>query len=186
MQPDRRASLKALAVLSGLSMLPIPLSVTPLPTTPEWLILVYMNGKNSLAADAIDDFMEMSAIGSSKAMSIIVQLRIDDPSCNPSTYDGWSGIKRHLINKVTRPIVKKVLVHVGGARISTADIGVIATLDDSIAWGTAKYPAEKKDSRHLESWIGGASSPRQKHASSPCRRAICVSPPGAFGATNLR
>lgn len=145
MQPDRRASLKALAVLSGLSVLPMPLVAAPSPTTPEWLILVYMNGKNSLAADAIDDFMEMSAIGSSKAMSIVVQLgRIDDPSCNPSTYDGWSGVKRYLINKGTRPTSKEALVHVGGARDATADMGAIATLDEFIAWGTAKYPAKKK------------------------------------------
>lgn len=145
MQPIRRTSLKALAVLSGLSLVRPPLNAALMPVTPEWLILVYMNGKNNLAADALDDFMEMSAVGSSKAISVVVQLgRIDDPSCNPTTYDGWSGVKRYLINKGTRPTVKEALVHVGGARDPQADMGAVATLDEFIAWGTANYPAKKK------------------------------------------
>ncbi len=55
-------------------------------TTAEWTILVYMDGNNNLESAAIDDILEMSSVGSTDEMNIVVQF--DLISGYDSTYGG--------------------------------------------------------------------------------------------------
>jgi hypothetical protein len=109
----------------------------------EWLILYYMNGKNNLAKFALQDFAEMSKVGSNGAISLVAQLGRPLVG-NPPIYDGWSGVKRYYIKQNMTPSGKEALMHVGDAKSPAGDMGNPATLDAFLTWAAANYPAKRK------------------------------------------
>lgn len=109
----------------------------------EWLILYYMNGKNSLAKFALQDFAEMSKVGSNSSISLVAQLGRPLVG-NPEIYDGWSGVKRYYIKQNMTPSAKEALMHVGDATSRTGDMGNPATLEAFLTWAAANYPAKRK------------------------------------------
>jgi len=58
--------------------------------TKEWTVMVYINGKNNLADDAISDVNEMEAVGSSDNLNIVVELG-HMPQNNGGYYGGGGG-----------------------------------------------------------------------------------------------
>ena len=68
----------------------------------EWTVMIYMNGCNNLEDKALDDFMEMSKVGSNKDLNIIVQLSRCKKS-SPNRYGDWEGTKRFKVTKNMEP-----------------------------------------------------------------------------------
>ncbi len=62
----------------------------------EWTFMVFLNGDNNLEAFAILDFLEMSDIGSTNKVNLILQIDLFDGNDNP--YGSWSHGKKGLIN----------------------------------------------------------------------------------------
>jgi len=54
----------------------------------EWTILVYMNGDNSLEAEAVNDLNEMEQLGSGERVNIVVQ--VDRTAGYDSRMDDWT------------------------------------------------------------------------------------------------
>ena len=140
MKASRRKLLKAM-VATGLSS---GLNVHAQQSA-EWLILVYMNGKNNLAEYALDDFKEMARVGSTADVSIIVQLgRPFSKDLNPSIYGGWSGVKRFRVERDMLPTADQALVNVGAAGDEAANMGSPTVLGDFIDWGVTNFPARRR------------------------------------------
>lgn len=103
-------------------------------TTAEWTVLVYMDGDNDLEPDAITDFLEMSAIGSTDEMNIVVQM--DRISGHDSSFGGWTGVNRYLVSQGTEPTVAEAVLACG-----EMNMGAASTLSGFINWGLQNYPA---------------------------------------------
>ena len=66
----------------------------------RWTVLVYLDGDNNLESDALDDFREMAAVGSSDELKIVVQLdRISSrEGWDDDSAGDWDGIETHASN----------------------------------------------------------------------------------------
>jgi hypothetical protein len=123
----------------------------------QWTILVYLDGDNNLERDALDDFREMAAVGSSDQIKIVVQLdrissreRWDDRSAGD-----WDGTKRFLVERGMEPTPDQALEDLG-----ELNMGDPATLADFIEWGVGNFPAERYALiiwDHGAAWFGVAS-----------------------------
>ena len=103
-------------------------------STVAWTFMVYLDGDNNLEAAAIDDFLEMSSVGSSANVDIVVQMdRIGDYS---TAYDDWTDTKRFYITPGMTPTIANAITAVG-----EANMGDPGTLLNFIRWGRAAYPA---------------------------------------------
>jgi hypothetical protein len=78
--------------------------LNPAKVTAQWTVMVYLNGDNNLEQAALDDFLEMSGVGSTNNVNIVVLLdRIpNDPFWNivgySTDYGNWTGTQAGLIN----------------------------------------------------------------------------------------
>jgi hypothetical protein len=104
-------------------------------TPAEWTFMVYLDGDNNLEGAGIDDFMEMSSVGSNSDVNILVQLdRI--PGYN-SSYGNWTSTKRFRVTPGMAPAAGSALQDIG-----EANMGDPATLIDFVQWGMTNYPAD--------------------------------------------
>jgi hypothetical protein len=143
MDQKRRNVLKS-AAMAGLGITTVS-TAQPAAPLADWLVLVYMNGKNDLAPFAIQDFEEMAKVGSNKRLHVVVELgRPADPNYNGDRYGGWSGVKRFYIKPKMTPDEKNAVLHVAAAAAPAGDMGSPQVLDDFISWGAKNYPAKKK------------------------------------------
>ncbi len=106
----------------------------------EWTVMVYMNGKNNLESDALDNFHAMASVGSTDKVSIVAQL--GRPKKHYTTGDGnWSGVYRFLVTKELPPLPDK------GTNVETlgesTDMGKPECLSAFVRWSRAKYPAKR-------------------------------------------
>jgi hypothetical protein len=100
----------------------------------DWTFMVYLDGDNNLEGFGIDDFLEMSAVGSDANVNIIVQFdRIDGYD---SSYGDWTSCKRFKVTSGMTPSASSAVEDIG-----EANMGDPATLTDFINWGTTNYPA---------------------------------------------
>ena len=77
-----------------------------------WTVMVFMNGKNNLEEDALDDFLELARIGSSDRVNILVEF--GRPKENYTTrYGGWSGLRRYYVKAGDQPQEAAALMDVG-------------------------------------------------------------------------
>ncbi len=96
--------------------------------------MVYLDGDNNLEAAAVDDFLEMSSVGSSANVDIVVQMdRIGGYS---TAYDDWTDTKRYHVTPGMTPTIANAITAVG-----EANMGDPETLLNFIRWGRAAYPA---------------------------------------------
>jgi hypothetical protein len=103
-------------------------------TPVSWTYMVYLDGDNNLEAAAVDDFLEMSSVGSSANVDIVVQF--DRISGYSTAYDDWTDTRRFHITAGMTPTIANSLVSVG-----EANMGDPETLLNFIRWGRAAYPA---------------------------------------------
>ncbi|MCK4666129.1 lamin tail domain-containing protein, partial [Candidatus Dependentiae bacterium] len=101
----------------------------------KWTIAVFMNGDNNLEGAAIEDFLEMSAVGSDANFDIVVQM--DRIGGYDSSYDNWTTTKRfHITNGMTPTIANAV------SDIGEANMGDGNTLVAFAEWVKDNYPAQ--------------------------------------------
>src|SRR5438132_14045314 len=100
--------------------------------TAEWTVMVFMNAKNSLEQDAIDNFSDIASVGSTKKVNVVVEL--GRPSVHVTCdAEGWSGVKRFLVQKGDRPVSGPSVVDVSGdPRLS--DLGSQEAFADFLEW----------------------------------------------------
>lgn len=112
-----------------------------LPAKTEWTVLVYMNGKNNLEAEAIQDFHEMAAVALSPSVRVVVQL--GRPKHHFSRAEGvWSGVYRFLMKKDLSPRPANAVFNLQKQGLNT-DMASSETLGDFVRWGIKTYPATK-------------------------------------------
>ena len=100
----------------------------------EWTIMVHMNGDNDLESAGIDDFLEMSSVGSTDEVNIVVQF--DRIAGFSEEYDNWNTTKRYIISKDMTPDNANAIIDLG-----EINMGDPQTAIDFINWAVDNYPA---------------------------------------------
>ena len=90
-----RTLLVLLALLVALAAPLAPATVAQAQGLAAWTVLVYLDADNNLEREAIDDFLEMSAVGSSADVNIVVQF--DRIAGYDQRYGDWTSTKRFLV-----------------------------------------------------------------------------------------
>ncbi len=125
----------------------------------EWTFMVYLDGDNggpnSLEGAAIDDFLEMSSVGSGSDVNVVLQFdRI--PGCD-DTYGDWTDTRRFTVTQGMEPW------GTSGTSIGEANMGDPQTLVDFAQWGMGNFPAERYALviwDHGSGWRGRTDTPR--------------------------
>ncbi|MGB3457886.1 MAG: clostripain-related cysteine peptidase, partial [Halobacteriota archaeon] len=104
-------------------------------TTDEWTYMVYLDGDNNLEGAAIDDFMEMSSVGSSPTVNIVVQF--DRIPGYVSSYGDWTDCKRFRVTAGMTPTAENALIDLG-----ECNMGDPNTLRDFVDWAMTEFPAD--------------------------------------------
>ena len=108
-------------------------------TPRDWTVIVYMNGKNSLELDALNNFDAMASVGGSDQVAIVTELGRPKKHYT-SARGGWSGVYRFVMIKGRKPLPKEAVEKVPAGLAS--DMGEPDTLVSFIAWTRRKYPAK--------------------------------------------
>ncbi|HEX9909007.1 MAG TPA: clostripain-related cysteine peptidase [Thermoplasmata archaeon] len=125
-------ALLASALLIASFALIIPPSGVGSPTT--WTFMVYLDADNNLERYGIEDFLEMSATGSTMDVNILVEFdRI--PGYNDS-YGDWTSTKRFRVTQGMTPTAANATQDIG-----EANMGEPQTLIDFVKWAVGSYPA---------------------------------------------
>ncbi|MCD6490988.1 MAG: right-handed parallel beta-helix repeat-containing protein, partial [Candidatus Korarchaeota archaeon] len=104
---------------------------------PKWSFIVYMAGANNLEFSALNDFLEMSRVGSSSEMNVIVLL--DRISGFDTRYDDWTTTRIYYVAPGITPNNDSYLYAQGDYELNTGDY---YTLIDHLSWVLEYYPAE--------------------------------------------
>jgi hypothetical protein len=102
--------------------------------------MVYLDGDNNLESAGIDDFWEMSSVGSDSNVNIVVQF--DRIPGYDSSFDNWKNCQRFLVTAGMVPTVANAISDwgdgQGGREVNMADP---QTLIDFVEWTMDNYPA---------------------------------------------
>lgn len=133
----RHPIVRCLTVVLGLllALAPAAASSAQHPAA-SWTILIYLDGDNNLEREAINDFLEMSAVGSNAQVNVVVQF--DRIGGYDRRYGDWTGTKRFLVTRDMTPEPGNALSDLG-----EANMGHPRTLIDFVNWGVATYPAQR-------------------------------------------
>ncbi|MEW5830809.1 MAG: clostripain-related cysteine peptidase [Chloroflexota bacterium] len=102
-------------------------------TINSWTFMVYLDGDNNLESAAVNDFMEMSAVGSDANVKILVEMdRIDGYD---TSYDNWTDTRRYYITAGLTPTAAN------GTSVGEANMGHPETLLNFVRWAKAFAPA---------------------------------------------
>jgi len=113
----------------------------------EWLVLVFVNGRNNLARASITDVNEMEMVGSTDKVAVTVELGLLNDRGNSSRFyiqKDTTPTPANEINSITSPAII-----VPGSIISPAiivpgsDMGSWKHFVDFAKWSYRKYPAKK-------------------------------------------
>ena len=119
--------------------------------TAKWTFMVYINADDTnLEADAISNFMQISNVGSTDNINIVVQL--DRIPGDDNSYGDWTDCRRFLVTKGLTPANGSEVMDIG-----EVDMGDPATLVGFVEWAASNYPAEKYAliiSSHGKGWSG--------------------------------
>jgi len=100
----------------------------------EWTFMVFLNSENNLESAGIDDFLEMSSVGSSGNVNIVVQM--DRCSGYTSNYGNWTGTKRFIIEKEDTPSMTPI------ADLGEKNMGNPDVLQNFVEWAITTFPAK--------------------------------------------
>ena len=99
----------------------------------DWTFMVYLDGANNLEDAGIDDFLEMSAVGSSDKVNFVV---LFDRLAGYSTgYDDWTDTRRGVIGPGDVPDLS------WGTSVGEKNMGDPATAIEFAQWAIDSYPA---------------------------------------------
>lgn len=111
-------------------------SVTPHFSFPSksWTLMFYLDGDNNLEESGINNFLNMSSMGSDGNINIVVQFdRIDGYD---SSYGNWTSTKRFYVTNGLTPTPENALQDLG-----ELNHGDPQTLIDFVNWAKTTYPA---------------------------------------------
>ena len=144
-------------------------------TTDEWTYMVYLDGDNNLEGAAIDDFMEMSSVGSTSDVNIVVQF--DRIPGHVSSYGDWTTCKRFHVTSGMTPTAANAI-----SDLDECNMGDPDTLDAFVTWAMAEFPADNyalilwnhgDGWKSINNWVPWADDTKEaKDAGSS--RGICV------------
>ena len=101
----------------------------------EWTVMVYLAADNNLESFGIDDFLEMSGVGSDGDVQIVVLL--DRIPGEDSSYDNWTDARRGLVQPGDEPDSS------WGQSVGEVNMGDPQTLIDFVEWSVQNYPATR-------------------------------------------
>jgi hypothetical protein len=100
----------------------------------RWTYMVYLAGDNNLESAAVDDFMEMSSVGSTASVNIVALM--DRISGFDTSYDDWTDTRRFYITTGLTPAAAN------GVSWGEANMGDPEVLLKFVRWAKAAYPAD--------------------------------------------
>jgi hypothetical protein len=135
--PQRRRTTLTAVALSSIIVAGLSIVVAPggIGQTNTWTFMVYLAADNNLERWAIDDFLEMSSVGSTDDLNIVVQF--DRIAGYDDRYDDWSGTMRYLVTAGMTPTIANATEDLG----EVVNMGDPATLIDFVGWAVTNYPA---------------------------------------------
>jgi hypothetical protein len=102
----------------------------------EWTVLIFLNAKNNLEPFAFSNFLQMSSIGSTDEVNLVVEM--GRPAQHYSDdYGAWSKTLRFRITKGQDPIEANAVQDLGAT-----NMGDPSSLARFVAWGRETYPAK--------------------------------------------
>ena len=111
------------------------------PKLAEWTLMIFMNAKNNLEADALDNFSEIAGNGSTSEVHVLVEM--GRPVDHVTTDAGnWSGVLRFHVTKGQEPVPEQAIEDLRG-KPNLSDLGSVSALQDFVDWAVQKYPAKK-------------------------------------------
>ncbi len=125
------------------------LSFWTAPPQQDWTFMFYMCGDNNLEQLALEDFLEMSRVGSSNDVNIVVQL--DRSTGYTDSYGDWTDTRRGLVRLGDIPDDQ------WGSSIGETNMGDPATLSAFVNWAIGTYPADRYSLtlwNHGDGWPG--------------------------------
>jgi hypothetical protein len=101
----------------------------------KWTIMVYMAADNNLEDMSLLDFAEMSQVGSTEDVKIVVQYdrKISGATTNPD----WTSTKRFLLQVGDEPLPGYEIEDIGEAAMDDPN-----TLVDFVGWALGSFPAD--------------------------------------------
>lgn len=106
----------------------------------DWTILIYMNGKNSLASYAVNNFLDIAKVQDINQVNILVEIGRPETQTNVGRNpEEWGGARRYKMKRGTT-LASTPVLDLGSSGPAT-DMGVPATLEDFIQWSVANYKA---------------------------------------------
>lgn len=127
-----RAIRTILPVLLLITILTVPAGAKQVKN--NWTVMVYMDADNNLERYAIQNFLQMSSVGSNNNVSIVVQM---DRIGYNNSYGNWTDAKRFYVTKNMTPTPKNATMDLG-----EVDMGNPQTLANFITWAVKNYPAK--------------------------------------------
>jgi hypothetical protein len=107
-----------------------------IPPQAEWTVMVFMNADNNLEPYALMDFAEMSKVGSTQQINIVVQFdRIEGWT---SDQGNWTQTLRFRVEKGMQPLTESAVQDLG-----EQDMGKGEVLGDFVTWAKDRYPAKR-------------------------------------------
>jgi hypothetical protein len=102
----------------------------------NWTFMVYLDGDNNLEEDCINIFLDLSSIGSTDNVSIVVQL--DRIPGYDNRFDDWKDCKRFYVTKGMTPTPENAVQN-----LTEVNMGDPDTLINFTKWAVGSYPADK-------------------------------------------
>lgn len=99
----------------------------------KWTVMVYMAG-DTLETFGIEDFLEMSAIGSTDDVNLVVQF--DRTAGLDANYGNWTDTRRGLVSAGDTPAAT------WGTSLGEVNMGTASSLSDFVTWGMNTYQAD--------------------------------------------
>jgi len=102
----------------------------------QWTFAVYMSADNNLEWDALLDLIEMAKVGTSPAVSIVVQ--IDRSPGYVTDYGDWTDANRFLVTRSMEPVKESAYEQLG-----EVDMGDGAVFSDFASDAFGRFRAER-------------------------------------------
>lgn len=120
-------------LIAALSLVSSPAS------SADWTVMVYMNAKNNLEVDAIDNFYGMASVGGNDHVNVVVEMGRPEKHYTDSD-EAWSGVLRFLVKNGTKPRPGEAVEDLRqGDKV--VDMGAPETLAAFVDWSMKQYPA---------------------------------------------
>jgi hypothetical protein len=129
-----KAFKRMVPILTAIMLLSILLPISAKGSPDTWTFMVYLDADNDLEEWGIINFMQMSEVGSSANVNILVQF--DRVPGYDESYGGWTGCRRFDMSKGMTPADGPT------QNLGEINMGDPASLVDFVSWADATHPAD--------------------------------------------